>query len=272
MAALRLLAVLAHPDDETLGFGGVLARSAAEGIETFLVTATRGEGGRHCGVRPGEDRHPGSDVLGELRESELRAAAAALGLHGVSQLGYPDGRLDGADPSDVLARLVAEIRRCRPHVVTTFAPDGAYGHPDHVAISQLTTAACMAAGHADGPSGTGSPHAVSKLYYLAWPASMWTAYERAFHVLGSTVDGVQRRPVPWPDWAITTVVDTRAAAPAVWRAVACHASQVAGYGTLTRLEADERDALWSRQHFYRAYSLVNGGRRVELDLFEGLRP
>src|SRR5438270_4915380 len=100
--ALRLLAVTAHPDDETLGFGGVLARYASEGVETFLVTATRGERGRYLGHANGSPEHPGAAELSAIREKELRAAAAILGLHDVVLLEHPDGGLDRASASDVV--------------------------------------------------------------------------------------------------------------------------------------------------------------------------
>ena len=94
MKKLRLMCVLAHPDDESLGTGGTLAKYAAEGVETYLVTATRGERGRF-----GDDeKRPSADVVGETREAELRAAAKELGLREVVLLGYPDGALDRVDP------------------------------------------------------------------------------------------------------------------------------------------------------------------------------
>ena len=77
--------------------------------------------------------------------------------------------------------------------------------------------------------------------------------------------------MPWPDWAITTVVDTRAWWPTVWRAVSCHESQIAAYERLAHLSPEHHEALWGWQSYYRAFSLVNGGRERETDLFEGLR-
>jgi len=269
----RLLAVLAHPDDESLGVGGTLARCVAEGVEVFLVTATRGEAGRFRGHRRGEGPHPGPDALAGIREAELRAAAEVLGLREVTVLGYPDQRLDGAEPREAIGRIAAEVRRIRPDVVVTFGPDGAYGHPDHIAISQYTTAAVVAAadpGSVDEGSGAAAPHAVSKLYYLAWPDEMWAAYQAAVQTLSVTVDGVERHATPWPDWAITTVVDTSEAWPTVWRAVSCHESQLAAYGRLRDLPPEHHRALWGRQAFYRALSTVNGGRARETDLFEGV--
>jgi LmbE family N-acetylglucosaminyl deacetylase len=270
----RLMAVLAHPDDESLGFGGTLARYASEGVLTALVTATRGDRGRFGDARPGDDRHPGQAALGVIRESELRAAAAILGVHDVSVLGYGDQHVDQTEPRHIVAELVGHIRRVRPDVVVTFGPDGAYGHPDHIAVSQFTSAAVCAAadaacGCADGDARL-EPHAVHKLYFLAWPSGTWTAYEHAFKSLVSTVDGVERHAVPWPDWAITSVVDTHRVADTVWRAVQCHASQIAGYGHLRDLPDTEVRALWARQSFYRVFSTVNGGRARETDLFEGI--
>jgi hypothetical protein len=85
------------------------------------------------------------------------------------------------------------------------------------------------------------------------------------------VDGIERQAQPWPDWAITTIVDTRAYWPTVWRAVSCHDSQVANYAGLAKLAPEHHEGLWGRQYFYRVLSRVNGGRRRESDLFEGLR-
>jgi LmbE family N-acetylglucosaminyl deacetylase len=268
-----LMAVLAHPDDESLGLGGTLAKYASEGVDVFLVTATRGEAGRFKG-HPCDDRdHPGRAALAEIREAELRAAASALGLREVFVLDYPDLQLDRAHPRDVVERIASHLRRVRPDVVVTFGPDGAYGHPDHIAISQFTTAAIVAA--ADGAfacgDGEASPsHSVSKLYYLAWPVSTWSAYEAAIRKLSATVDGVERQATPWPDWAITTIIDTSHVWPIVWRAVSCHESQLAAYERLKKLAPEHHRALWGRQSFYRAFSTVNGGRVRETDLFEGM--
>src|SRR5436190_13484773 len=240
--------VAAHPDDETLGFGGVLARYASEGVETSLLTATRGERGRYQAHRFGTPEHPGAAALGRIREAELRDAGGALGIGRVRLLDYHDQQLDQADVREAVLRIADEIREARPHVVMTFAPDGAYGHPDHIAISQLTTAAIVAA--ASHPS---AAHQVRKLYYLAWGERQWAMYQRAFKKLVSVVDGVERQATPWPDWAITTVVDTQRWTAQVWRAVAAHASQVAASSALDSLDAADRDRLWQSLSFYRVF-------------------
>ncbi len=264
------MAVLAHPDDESLGFGGALARYAAEGVETYLVTATLGQRGRFRGTPPGPG-HPGPEKMAEIREAELRGAVAALGVRDVELLRYMDGALDQVDPAEAIARIAAQLRRVRPQVVMTFASDGGYGHPDHIAICQFTTAAIVAAADPARANGGDLPHAVSKLYYLAAPRPFWNAYQAAFKKLTMTVEGVERGAVEWPDWAITTVIDTRAVWPTVWKAVSCHDSQIAAYQVLKDMSPEHHEALWGRQHYYRAFSTVNGGRRVETDLFEGLR-
>jgi LmbE family N-acetylglucosaminyl deacetylase len=267
---LRLMAVLAHPDDESLGVGGTLVRYAREGVETHLVTATRGQAGRYGDGTA----HPGPQALGVIREQELRRAADVLGVRSLSLLDYHDGRLDQADPREAIGLIAGHIRAVRPQVVMTFDPYGGYGHPDHIAICQFTTAAVPAAADpgpgAEGAPG-GAPHAVSKFYYMAWDEPAFEHYQHAFKKLVSRVDGIERPASPWPAWAITTRIDARAHWRTVWEAVRCHHSQVAVYGRLGELSDADHQALWGDQTFYRVMSRVNGGRAVERDLFEGLR-
>jgi LmbE family N-acetylglucosaminyl deacetylase len=271
---LKLMAVLAHPDDESLGTGGVLAKYGAEGVQVSLVTATRGESGRFLGEKGGA-AHPGPEKLGIIREAELRAAAATLGIRDLTLLGYIDGSLDQADPREAVGRIVTQMRRVKPDVVITFGPEGAYGHPDHIAICQFTTAAAIAAADpAYQPPENGAPsapHAVAKLYYMVESHDAWEAYQAAFKRLVSVVDGVERVAQPWPEWQITTRIDTRAHWETVWKAVSFHYSQIAGYQRLRELSPQHHEALWGARHFYRVFSTVNGGRQRESDLFEGLR-
>ena len=266
-AQLKLMAVLAHPDDESLGIGGALAKYAAEGVEASVVTATRGERGRYFT----NENRPSDAEVGRVRERELRNAARELGVREVVLLDYLDGELDRARPVEVIGRIVEHVRRARPHVVVTFDPFGAYGHPDHVAISQLTTAPVVAAADSTFGGDAGPPHRVSKLYYFVNDEGKWAAYQAAFKTLVSRVDGVERRVTPWPDWSLSAVVDTRAQADQVWRAVQCHETQLAIYRTLADLTPEHHEALWGTYTFYRAMSVVNGGRGKERDLFEGLR-
>jgi LmbE family N-acetylglucosaminyl deacetylase len=268
-APLRLLGCLAHPDDESLGTGGTFACYAGEGIETYLLTATFGDRGRYKGVREGPD-YPGREGMAKIREHELHAAARVLGVHEVIGLGYRDGDLDQAPHAEVVGKIATVIRRVRPQVVFTFAGDGSYGHPDHVAISQFTTAAIVRAAAADAGLG-GDPHVVSKLYWLAWPQSSMDAYTESARLPHPIVDGVERHPVSWPDWQITTRIETLSQMERVWQAVRCHDSQSASWEGLDRIKPENRAVIWGHDSYYRVFSLVNGGREPETDLFAGLR-
>lgn len=139
--------ILAHPDDESFPIGGTLAKSAAEAVRVVLVCATKGEAGI-AGLAP--------EATAEIRERELHAAAQALGIAEVVFLGYLDGQLAQAEPEAALLRLVALMRAEQPQAIITFGPDGISGHPDHLAIYRLTTAAFD---QADLPG--------ARLYYIA---------------------------------------------------------------------------------------------------------
>jgi LmbE family N-acetylglucosaminyl deacetylase len=106
---------------------------------------------------------------------------------------------------------------------------------------------------------------------MAWRNDKWEAYQAAFRKLTSMIDGVPRQAAPWPDWAVTTEIDTSAYWPVVWKAVCCHQTQMSIYERLEQLAEEQQRALWGSQEFYRVYSAVNGGRKLETDLFEGLR-
>jgi LmbE family N-acetylglucosaminyl deacetylase len=268
---LRLMAVLAHPDDESLGVGGTLRRYVAEGIGTAVVTATLGQVGW-----PGDPAaNPGPAALGRLREGELRAAIEVLGVDELHLLGYMDGALDQVDPAEATERITRLLRTYCPDVVITFGPEGAYGHPDHIAICQLTTTAVLAAADpqtypaqvADGLE----PHTVAKLYYMAPTRSLMRAYQDAFGDLVMQLDGERRSFDGWDDWGISCRLDVRAYAESHWRAIFCHRSQLPTYDRLTALNEAARDAVLGSETYYRALSLVNGGRAREDDLFAGLR-
>lgn len=266
---LRLLCVLAHPDDESMGAGGLLALSAADGIETYLLTATRGE--RGWGGPPAE--HPGLEALGRLREGELRAAAAVLGVRAVSFLDFIDGDLDQAEPAVAIARLVGHLRRLRPQVVVTIPPDGYYGHPDHIAISQFTSAALVCAADAAYADPVGqAPHRVAKFYFSVDTAPVVALFEAvAGGPITMEVDGQVRCQVGWPEWSITTRLDASAHWRTVVRAIGCHRSQLGGFPDLAGLPDETNLALWGYPTLYRVFSLVNGGRALETDIFAGLR-
>ncbi len=263
---LKLMGVLAHPDDESLGFGGTLAKYAAAGIATYLVTATRGEYG-WFGV---PEHNPGPDALGKIRERELQQAADILGIQDVTLLDYIDGTLDQANPQHVIADIVTHLRRIQPDVVLTFDPYGVYGHPDHIAICQYTTAAVVLAADASYAHGL-NPHRVAKLYYRVETSDDLAIYEQAFGDLVMQVDGTERRGIGWPAWAITTRIDTTDYWQTVWHAVACHKTQLPGYESLRQLPEAQQRRLWGTETYYRAFSFVNSGRQIETDLFDGIQ-
>jgi LmbE family N-acetylglucosaminyl deacetylase len=263
---LKLLAIFPHPDDETLGLGSTLARYSVEGVETYLICATRGERGWFDSQGP----NPGLERVGQIREAELRCAAEQLGLHEVCLLDYIDGDVDRARPQEIIGKLVAHIRRIKPDVVVTFSPDGAYGHPDHIALSQFTSAALVCA--ADGSFVSSEPpYRVSKFYYMVDSLDVVQAANEAFGGISMEVDGVTRYHVGWRDWQITSKLDNHTYLDKVRAAIQCHKSQLAGYGPIGQWSVAEMSRVFGTGHFYRTFSLVNGGRHVETDLFEGLR-
>jgi LmbE family N-acetylglucosaminyl deacetylase len=266
--SLKLLAVFPHPDDETLGMGSTLARYASEGIETYLICATRGERGWFDSKGP----NPGLAGVARIREAELRCASENLGLHEVSLLDYIDGDVDQADPEEIIGKLVAHIRRIKPHVVVTFAPDGAYGHPDHIALSQFTNGALVCAADRNfGDPNAQPPHRVSKFYYMVDSLDVVDAVKETLGGINMDVDGVTRHHIGWEDWQITTRLDNTQYVDRVQKATLCHKSQLPGYKPLVEGSAVGLMRIFGTGHFYRVFSFVNGGRRVENDLFEGLR-
>jgi LmbE family N-acetylglucosaminyl deacetylase len=124
----------AHPDDESFGLAGTVAKYARRGVPVDLVTATLGEKGTRLGV-------PEGTPTAVAREAELRAAGEIMGLRDIYLLGYTDGEMDRADPAEVTRKVREIIERVEPEVLITFGPDGITGHPDHVAAGKAATAA-----------------------------------------------------------------------------------------------------------------------------------
>jgi N-acetyl-1-D-myo-inositol-2-amino-2-deoxy-alpha-D-glucopyranoside deacetylase len=195
---LTLMTVHAHPDDETIGTGGTMARAVREGHRVVLVTCTRGELGEI--VVPEMDTPDNHRRLGEIRAGELEAAMGELGVTEWENLGYRDSDMTGrvgnadarsfwqADLDEAARRLVWLMRKYRPNVVTTYNEFGGYGHPDHIRTHDVTVRAFPRAGDpawhpeqltaehgGSGPSeeeGGLAPWAPSKLYEQAFPASL----------------------------------------------------------------------------------------------------
>ena len=166
-SAQRLMGVFAHPDDEVFCAGGTMARAAEAGAEVMIVSATRGERGQIRDASAATRR-----TLGAVREGELGAAAAELGVQRVQVLAYPDGALQ-EHRSALGAAIAGIMRQFDPDTVITFGADGGYGHPDHVAISELTTQAFRA--HArDRNRG-------QRLYYAVFPPRRTSMSEELAH-------------------------------------------------------------------------------------------
>ncbi|GAB1472171.1 PIG-L family deacetylase [Chloroflexota bacterium] len=269
MSQLKLLVIFAHPDDEAMGMGGTLAKYAAEGVETHLICASRGE----VGWFGPEERNPGPERLGQLRTEELQNAVNALGMKSVSFLNYIDGQVDAADPAEAIEKIVTQIRRIQPQVVVTFPPDGNYGHPDHIAIGQFTNAAVVCAADASYKDSQGlAPHRVSKLYYMVDGENFINLIAPFMGDMSFAVDDQIRGENAWKEWMITTRIDTAEHCGAAWRAIRCHKSQLATLGMLAEMNEESAAAVLAMQGtFFRAFSLVNGGRKPETDLFEGIK-
>ena len=131
-----LLAIFAHPDDETFRCGGTLALLAHRGVRVHVLTATRGQAGS-CGDPP----LCTPDQLPALREHELRCACITLGIEPPILLDYEDGRLADARPERAVAEILAVIDALRPQAIITYGPDGVSGHPDHIAIGRFAAEA-----------------------------------------------------------------------------------------------------------------------------------
>ncbi|HLO17008.1 MAG TPA: PIG-L family deacetylase, partial [Anaerolineales bacterium] len=190
----------------------------------------------------------------------------------VSFLDYIDGDVDQANPEEIIGKLVSRIRRIKPQVVVTFSPDGAYGHPDHIALSQFTTSALICAADRNFVDASiQPPHRVLKFYYMVDSLDIVKVANEAFGGISMEVNGVMRRHVGWEDWQITTRLDNHDCLDKVQKAMLCHKSQLSGYGPIPEWSLAELARIFGTGHFYRAFSLVNGGRKVETDLFEGLR-
>ena len=182
---MRILGVFAHPDDESFCAGGTLARYVASGAEVMVVSATRGEAGqiRSTGVATRR-------TLGQVREQELYLACQRLGVQHTVCLDYGDGMLQEVDQDVLIVEIIEIIRSFRPDVVITFGPDGGYGHPDHIAISAATTAACVRSDeghHAPSQLAAGlAPHRPAQLFYSHFPHKRQLLLEQLAHWLVQT--------------------------------------------------------------------------------------
>ncbi|MEO3785291.1 PIG-L family deacetylase [Actinocorallia sp. B10E7] len=266
---LTLMAVHAHPDDEVISTGGVLAKAAASGIRTVLVTCTNGEqGDAPGGVKPGEPGHDPAEVSA-LRLQELTKSAELLGIHHVELLGYADSGMDGwdanhaadsftnADFDAAVGRLAALMEQYRPQVVVTYDENGGYGHPDHIQAHRVAVAATDRTGIPD------------RLYYTAVPQSGLQLMFDYLKASGLAEEWGMEEPMDFgvSDEVITTTVDVAPYAETKVSALRAHASQTESI-FLLQLPEDAKPFIFGAESFIR----VRGeGPEKEDDLFAGLR-
>jgi LmbE family N-acetylglucosaminyl deacetylase len=168
--APRFLGVFAHPDDEVFCAGGTLAKYVAQGAEAMVISSTRGEAGQ---IR--DAKAATRQTLGKVREQELRMACRRLGVQRVECLDYRDGTLRDVSRREMVAVVLEHMRDFDPDVVVTFGDDGAYGHPDHIAMSLATTEACTLVNDLRGREGSGRP---VRLYHSHFPRSRLLLLDR----------------------------------------------------------------------------------------------
>lgn len=282
---LGLMAVFAHPDDESFGTGGTLARYGADpDVRVVLVCATRGEAGE---ISDAALATP--DRLGEVREAELRCATEVLGVDQLYLLDYRDSGMAGTpenlDPrslamarfDEVVGKIVAHIRHEQPDVIVTFDQTGGYGHPDHIAVHYQTKAAFSAAADplrypAQIEAGLAA-HQARKLYYTAVPRRFFLAVADKMKELGIDVPEryLQRLNGPFglPDRACTTDIHVGDYWDAKQAAVRCHATQLNPDSFFAALPPEIMRELQAWECFQLAESFVSADE--DHDLFVGLR-
>lgn len=304
---LLLMAVHAHPDDETIIMGGTLAHYAAtnadvrgEATDVIVVTGTRGELGEI--VIPERDTPEEHARLGETRMGEIAAAMRALGVTRWENLGYRDSGMDGtegnADPrsfhhhinsnlDDTTEPLVRLIRATRPDVIATYDDFGGYGHPDHIAAAKVARRAWEVAGDPTWRPAAGPAWSPKKLYEVRIPDSQRDAVLALLESRGIeswwsepkdvTPEELEtwrawRAAMACPDELITTRIDIKEQLGAKRRAIQAHATQIKSDGPLLLLSEEDQIALGAREQYrLLAHRLSSELTLPEEDLFAGLR-
>ena len=252
-----LLAVFAHPDDESLVAGGTLARYASEGWQTALLCATRGEWGPISDYELADYEN-----LGEVRERELRAACQVLGVSWLRFLDLNDGAVEAVlgaeEEAQTLEKIVRAIRELRPQIVITFGPDGLYGHADHIAIGQLTTRACALASDPN----TFPPHSneglavysVPELFYATAPQGFYPNLIAQLAAAGHATHlwGIPPEQFGVPPEEITLASDITPFLERKLAALRCHRTQLDDAHALTQLTLELATQLFSHEFFQRA--------------------
>ena len=273
----------AHPDDETFGVGGTLARYSAEGVRVYYVCATRGE------VGFADTEHmKGYATPGDMRWGELKCAADVLGLAGIIHLGYRDSGMPGSEDNkhpnalaaaqveQVVGRMVKAIRELKPEVVVTFDPIGGYRHPDHIAVHNAAARAFHSAGDPKQYPDAGPAFQPQKLYFSIFGRGWLKVMVKLLPLLGQDPHRFGRN----KDIDLAGLVEVEFPVHAVVRlqgkavrlrdkARACHASQLGGGPPRGGMVGVLNLLFGQRDLFMRAYPPVTGKRR-ESGLFEGV--
>jgi len=275
-----ILAVLAHPDDETFGLGGTLAFYAQKGFDVYYVCATRGEVGS-----ADEEFMKGFKDTAEMRTDELMRAAKILGLKEVFFLGYRDSGMPGSEENkhpdaqvahpidEVAGRVVKYIRELKPQVVLTFDPIGGYKHPDHIHIQQATTLAFEKADDASFHPEAGAPFKPLALYYQVFPRGFLKWAVRLMPLFGKDPKKFGRNgdidlTDLIVDFPVHVRMDLRSMSAIKIHASAQHASQ--GGGQTRGLMGFLRKLLGESEDYMRAYPPVHGSFTRKRDLFDGI--
>lgn len=274
----RLLAVFAHPDDESFGPGGTLALYARRGDEVHLICATRGE------VGEAPPNLNGFASVGEMREDELHRAASVLGLKAVRFLDYRDSGMPGspdnrhpqaltmAPLNEVAQQVAGYIREIRPQVVITFDPIGGYRHPDHIAIHRATLEAFNMAGDPSRDINGLPPYSPKKLYYSTFSHRFLRGVVRLLPLLGHDPHHFGKNrdmdltSMVESDFPIHATISIREVLQLKEQASACHASQDGGFSGPVRWF---QRWLGRNDTFMRAIPAAPPPH-MERDLFEGI--
>jgi LmbE family N-acetylglucosaminyl deacetylase len=262
------MAVHAHPDDEASTTGGILAKYAAEGIRTILVTCTNGELGDNATVKPGDDGHDTADVVA-MRMQELAASCEVLGITHLETLGYHDSGMMGWEANDApgsfwsmpvdeaAAPLVALIEKYQPDVVVTYDDFGFYGHPDHIQAHRITLAALDATG------------STAKLYFPTIRRSGLATFRERLGEMGVELPDLDESQFGSPDEMIGAEIDCTPHTQQKFDSLAAHASQAENIFFL-KLPMPLFTEMFATESFVRERPAAVPGI-VEDDLFTGLR-
>lgn len=252
-----LLAIFAHPDDETFSAAGLMAAAVEAGSTVTVLSATRGEAGQSA--IPGLESPA---QLGAVREQELGDAMSVLGVSDVRFLDYHDSGLaaESADPlaltnatiADVAAAIGPYIRELRPQTILTFGPDGIYGHPDHLHIHHAATRAILDAGTPDTSSLGGAAWQTPALYFATAPREAMMAMIEHGKDRFDWLSPEMKANLGTPIAEITHVLDIAPWAERKRQAIYAHQTQTGPGGPLSHLPQEQMDRWLSREHFVRA--------------------